>query len=404
MFVAGLQFSVPKAAAQQAPWNAEARVQYFYDSLAPYGNWIWHAHYGWCWYPYNMAVDWRPYSQGHWEYTDYGWTWVSDYPWGWACFHYGRWFYDDSNGWLWWPDTVWAPSWVVWRTGGDWIGWAPCPPEAVWREGVGLTFEFGVFDDFFPSRWFCFVRRSHFIDRDLRDRIEMRARNVTIINETKATSNNLRFEHEHIVNRLPVQKELEKDIGHPITRLKLANAESPERSRVEGNEVKLFRPEVRSNFAGAGAPQKQRENIGEQPLVSPPVVVPSVPETQQVQEIKSRHADEMRALEESQVSRQRKLEQQHAQEIKSVSDTNKRQQLMQQQQKEIQAQKELMGQERKLIQQEHGREERMFTAPAAPPQRRFNLQQQTDTGDTIEERNAGSGENRGASRNEGRRR
>src|SRR5260370_41887640 len=109
----------------------DLRVSYFYDRLSPYGRWIKHDRYGWVWSPSprGFPSDWRPYTDdGHWEYTNYGWTWVSDYPWGWACFHYGRWFYDSYYGWLWYPDTIWAPCWVVWRYGGCLIGGGPLPP------------------------------------------------------------------------------------------------------------------------------------------------------------------------------------------------------------------------------------------------------------------------------------
>src|SRR5436305_674962 len=39
-------------------------VNYFYDSLAPYGSWVDVAGYGWCWQPTVSVVDvsWRPYS------------------------------------------------------------------------------------------------------------------------------------------------------------------------------------------------------------------------------------------------------------------------------------------------------------------------------------------------------
>src|SRR5947209_2737938 len=62
----------------------------FYNDLSPYGRWINHPNYGQVWV-YNEE-GFRPYyTNGHWDYTDYGWEWVSDYDWGWAPFHYGRW-------------------------------------------------------------------------------------------------------------------------------------------------------------------------------------------------------------------------------------------------------------------------------------------------------------------------
>src|SRR6266567_1899101 len=62
----------------------EAPYQEFYDQLSPYGNWIDYPGYGYVFMP-NVEPDFKPYStNGHWVYTDEGWTWASDYSWGWA--------------------------------------------------------------------------------------------------------------------------------------------------------------------------------------------------------------------------------------------------------------------------------------------------------------------------------
>ena len=42
------------------------------------------------WVPAGVAVGWRPYWDGRWVLTEYGWTFVSDDPWGWATWHYGN--------------------------------------------------------------------------------------------------------------------------------------------------------------------------------------------------------------------------------------------------------------------------------------------------------------------------
>src|SRR5262245_54374053 len=66
----------------------------FYQTLSPYGDWVYVSHFGRVWRPYRaiVGVDFRPYlTDGHWVYTDYGWSFESDYDWGWAPFHYGRW-------------------------------------------------------------------------------------------------------------------------------------------------------------------------------------------------------------------------------------------------------------------------------------------------------------------------
>jgi len=131
-------------------------TDYFYNSLAPYGNWVDVAGCGLCWQPTVIVVnhDWRPYGDhGRWLYSDCGWYWQSDYSWGWAAFHYGRWFEDPRRGWVWLPGRAWAPAWVSWRRSQEYCGWAPLPPSARYFPGSGLAynnhlapanFEFGL--------------------------------------------------------------------------------------------------------------------------------------------------------------------------------------------------------------------------------------------------------------------
>lgn len=106
----------------------------FYEPLSPYGTWIAYPGYGRVWQPSVTVVGagFRPYTHGHWEHTEYGWTWVDHHPFGWATGHYGRWLYDSSYGWVWTPGTVWSPAWVTWRTGGGYVGWAAMPPGSVY--------------------------------------------------------------------------------------------------------------------------------------------------------------------------------------------------------------------------------------------------------------------------------
>src|SRR5512136_482222 len=62
-------------------------IGFFYDQLSPYGEWLQLEGHGWVWTPNQVPYGWRPYTDGHWVYTEYGWTWVSDWEWGWAPFH-----------------------------------------------------------------------------------------------------------------------------------------------------------------------------------------------------------------------------------------------------------------------------------------------------------------------------
>jgi hypothetical protein len=114
-----------------------------------------------------VEAGWRPYTVGHWEWTDAGWYWVSDEPWAWACYHYGSWVYDPNYGWVWIPGTEWAPAWVTWRESDDYVGWAPCGPG-----GVALS----------PT-WFVFTDFGHFHNRFRPSSLIVN--NTTIINRTR---------------------------------------------------------------------------------------------------------------------------------------------------------------------------------------------------------------------------
>ena len=110
-------------------------VDTFHQRLAPYGRWVYAGDYGEVWVPNGVRPGWRPYWDGRWALTEYGWTFVSDDPWGWATWHYGNWTYVDGYGWAWAPGRTWAPAWVVWRSGGGYTAWAPAPAPG-WRVSV----------------------------------------------------------------------------------------------------------------------------------------------------------------------------------------------------------------------------------------------------------------------------
>lgn len=112
----------------------------FYRKLDLYGDWMETSDYGYVFQPRQAAQsrDWRPYTNGRWVYTDAGWTWLSDEKFGWATYHYGRWIRLRSVGWVWVPGEQWAPAWVSWRRGNDYVGWAPLPPEAQFHRRIGI--------------------------------------------------------------------------------------------------------------------------------------------------------------------------------------------------------------------------------------------------------------------------
>jgi len=142
--------------------NANPRVSgYFYTGLSPYGSWI-EIDYGVVvWRPTIMRMDWSPYRDGRWIWTSDGWYWQSYEPFGYITYHYGRWYFDDYYGWLWYPDYEWAPAWVEWRYDDDYIGWAPLHPFAVFSILIGIHYTTHYYTPYY--HW-NFVGYHHFYD------------------------------------------------------------------------------------------------------------------------------------------------------------------------------------------------------------------------------------------------
>ncbi len=221
-------------------------VSVFYDDLAPYGHWFTYGSYGWVWTPYDVPFGWRPYTDGHWIYTDYGWTWVSDWPWGWAPFHYGRWVFDPDYGWVWVPGHVWAPAWVAWRWGDGWVGWAPLPPGVDWQVGIGLRF--GDLDRDIASHGWCFAQQRWILDRRVRYKVAPAHRNLTLIGLTKIDTRYEERERRPVDRGLDVA-EVERRIGRPVVRYTVRDAASPDLvrgGRLRAQELEVFRPQVES--------------------------------------------------------------------------------------------------------------------------------------------------------------
>jgi hypothetical protein len=145
--------------------------------------------------------SWRPYfNQGHWIYTDTGWSWQSDYSWGAIVFHYGRWSRFNAQ-WVWVPGYDWAPAWVSWREADDYCGWAPLPPSVTYQAGVGLYFnghvaldvDFGLDMDAFT-----FVAYDHFWDYDLHPFLLPHER-LEIVFRGSRVANGYRVDHGRFV-------------------------------------------------------------------------------------------------------------------------------------------------------------------------------------------------------------
>ena len=219
----------------------------FEAPLAPLGEWVSVGSYGRCWRPAHVEADWRPYCNGEWVWTDAGWYWQSDEPWAWACYHYGSWVDDPSFGWVWVPATEWAPSWVTWREGTDYIGWAPCGPGGIVA----------------PDPFFVFVDVHHFHDHIRRH--ELVLNNPTIIQHTRVIN---RFRHEDrdiggVHRRIAVNDGLSVDRVQRITGTKFTSRPVQDAVRETRVPDNLRRDNNRTTQADPPAqPERPRERTG----------------------------------------------------------------------------------------------------------------------------------------------
>lgn len=211
----------------------------FYNALKPYGEWIYLDDDLIVWRPLIIKSSWRPYSEGRWVWTRYGWYWDSFEPFGWATFHYGRWIYDDYYGWVWIPDYQWAPSWVEWRYSDDYIGWAPLPPYASFRINFGIHFSIEWKSHY--SYW-NFVHYNNFYGRNINVYLIAPSKVEKIFNRTKYRTNYYMRDRE-IYNGGIDRNFVERKTGTKISEIRIKQTESIDRiSRNGEKEIVTYRP------------------------------------------------------------------------------------------------------------------------------------------------------------------
>ena len=248
-------------------------IDFFYNNLSG-GNWIEVADYGYGWQP-DLAVNdpnWRPYADGYWAYTDDGWTWISYEDFGWATYHYGRWARLADYGWVWFPgsDLDWGPAWVSWRTGGDYVGWAPLPPRGpgVVYEGQPIGAQADIEFDIGPE-YYNFVDVRFIGEPVLRDRIFAPSQNVTYINNTVNVTN-ISVRNNVVYNYGPDYNVLSAHSSRPIQRLSItresatnlsAAAKSGALTKVQGGKLVVAAPQKLTKSAPGAAPPSVKAKV-----------------------------------------------------------------------------------------------------------------------------------------------
>jgi hypothetical protein len=271
-------FALLLPAARRAKADAEVSVDFFYNNLSG-GSWIEVGDYGYGWQP-DVAVsdsDWRPYSDGYWAYTDVGWTWVSYEDFGWATYHYGRWARLADYGWVWFPgsDLDWGPAWVSWRSGGDYVGWAPLPPRGpgIAYEGQPIGGRVDIEFDIGPA-YYNFVDVRYIGEPVLRSRIVAASENVTYINQTVNVTN-IAYENNVVYNYGPDYNVVSARSSRPIQRLHLeregnvdvtAAAKSGGLTKVQGDRLVVGAPMRIKKSAAQIAPPNVKTKVAQPKL------------------------------------------------------------------------------------------------------------------------------------------
>lgn len=236
----------------------------FYEPLAAYGRWVMVGSHGRVWVPARVEPGWRPYSNGYWERTDAGWYWASEEPWGWATYHYGRWDFHANYGWVWVPQTQWAPAWVSWREGGGYVGWAPLRPTA--RPDGRVEHER---EPAFDSRAFVFVEHRRMLE-PVRAKTVI-VNNTTIINQT-VNITQVTVVNKTVINEGPRPEVIERESGRKVRAIPAREVrhreEAPVASRQHKGEKAVEQP--------TGAPQIEKPaGVATQP--HQPIATPTHP-------------------------------------------------------------------------------------------------------------------------------
>lgn len=249
-----------------APAQEQADIGMFYSSLGSEGEWISMEGGTYAWRPSGVDPGWRPYTDGHWVWTDDGWYWASEEPWAWATYHYGRWYCDDYYGWVWIPGYEWAPAWVEWRDGENCVGWAPLSPYAVFSVNWGLHYRRYWAT---PYSYWSFVDCRYMGAHDLHRYLYPAGDNARFIGRTR-TSGSVRYDNGRIITRGPGRDFVEQRGNIRIAHADLVDVQDRSRAgmlRDGGAErIGVYRPRFDADSRGAVVAHPDRVRSDDHPL------------------------------------------------------------------------------------------------------------------------------------------
>jgi len=160
-----------------------------------------------------------------------------------------------SVGWVWVPGDEWAPAWVSWRKGNDFVGWAPLPPDAHFDRQTGIRNSVDSRYDI-GAQQYNFVPANEFGGPQSSRVVVPAERNVTIINQTTNVTNIT----STVVDRGPSYDDLHARSRYPIQRLRLERSQNmnQERPVIRGDVVAMPARDFRPAQHNARPPRVQR--------------------------------------------------------------------------------------------------------------------------------------------------
>jgi len=243
MFItAGCIIYVPSERADEPyydQYDTDWDMDQVYDYMSPYGYWTHYTSHGYVWVPSGIHYNWRPYTNGRWVWTEYGWMWISNYRWGWIPFHYGRWGYDMRLGWYWVPGNIWSPAWVSWRTSSLYIGWAPVPPGVPFVQGRGVVFSGRTI----PHRHWIFMQGRYFTRHNINSYVLPYERNLTIVNLT-VQKTSLEMRGNRVSNHGLDVGFVENITKDRVPKYELQQKSTAGPAKLEGSRVTVYNPKV----------------------------------------------------------------------------------------------------------------------------------------------------------------
>jgi hypothetical protein len=167
-------------------------------------------------------------------------------------------------GWVWVPGDEWAPAWVSWRKGGDYVGWAPLPPEARFEHGSGIHSWADNYYDIGPDQY-AFVSTRDFGNERIDRSLVPSDRNVTIVDQTTNVTN-ITYNNTTVVNEGPNFEEIRSHSGRPIERLRLQRQVTADfgsndpRTVVRGEIVEMPAPVI-ARAQPVDRPRNLKQNV-----------------------------------------------------------------------------------------------------------------------------------------------